>query len=242
MEVKVYGYLNNLPNVFILPDLNKVSITSKFVNCSQGCVKAFVSVITKRIETEKTKEVKGIYFTPNPAIISVRYRQRVIRTNDDMREILRSLDFSKIHPKNLWILVKFDSYGYGVEVYDIYYKGMKYEFPEKVRHGNLRIYEVPKPGYAYRLEYDQNHQPVYKLNEEMLTKEKEIVIYNHKIIFENEIWVYNKLFVMPGDGALVYVPQSMSVKIESPDHEGKEIIVPGGTWLLLSHPPPRKLD
>lgn len=239
MEVKIIKHMNHLPKVFInKDDLNKFSMIRKYVNCSSGCVKTYV--FNKKVVIEDTKQTKGIYFVPHPPILQVKFRQKVIRANEDLKKVLESLDFSTVSLKQLNVLVKWDCYS--LAVFDIYYKGKLIEFPLLARQGRLSVYNVPKPKEVYRVEYEEKDGqkiPVEKLNEELFEKVREVEIYNHKIIFENEVLLYKDFYVTPGDGALVYVPENMHIRLESPDHENKEFLVLKDSWVLLSHPRPQ---
>lgn len=245
MQVKVFKELNYLPNVFLTPDLNKFSLSNRFVNCAHyqsrsgatfsGCLK--VNEFEDKIYMDSVKETLGIYYTPHDPIIHISYRQKALSNLDDIKEVLASLDFSKVSLKQDKLLVKYDNYY--IEIYDIYYKGRKYEFPLISKQGHLSVYEVPSPRNVYQIEY-QGDQKIEKLDEEMFEKFKGLNIYNHIIEFEAEVFVYKNLYVMPGDGALIFIPQNMAINVQSPDHEPRFFTVVGNTWLLFSHPRPHR--
>lgn len=255
MEVKIIRQMNYLPKVFITPDLNKFSILRRYVNCSGGCIEVSIKLMTtenadgsvefkRKIDVEDVRKVKGIYFVPHDPIMSIKYRQRAIRTENDLMEILADITLTKLVPLEHKLLIKYGDYD--LTIYDRYFKGKMIEFPILTRQGHLSIYKVPKLKEVYRTEFiEQNGKriPVEKFDDELLEqlfeKVKEMTIYNHKITFEKEIMLYKGLFVVPGEGALIYVPESMKIKLESQEHGSNEVIAPRDTWLLFSHPRPR---
>lgn len=244
MQVKIITSLEHLPKVFITEDLNKFSITEKFVDCTKYVSRSGATfskcMLVSTGGNIEIKETRGIYFTPNPALISISFRQKALDVKDiedTIRDVLK-LSLTKVSPKNSVFLVKCNNYK--IEVHDIYYKGKRYEFVKKAEQGNLAIYEVPRVKEAYRVEYLDN-KPIEKLNEDLFEVTKELVIYNHKINFETEVMRFKNLFVTPGAGELVYVPNSTKVTVYSEDHGRTEFFV-YPSWFLFSHPYPKKHD
>lgn len=249
MEVKEVKQLNYIPNVFLDPYLNKFSVIKDFVDCGKyvsrsgltfsGCLK--VKEYGGKLEIDTIREAKGIYYVRHKPILSLSYRQKAFRIFDEVKKVLSTIDFLLVIPKQSQLLIAYDNYS--VKIYDIYIKGRRYEFPLRAQQGHLSIYQVPPIKHAYVL--DCQGQPVgQKMNEELFEKTKELTIYNHQIVFESEVLKYKNLYVTPGSGELVFVPNSMVIKLQSPDHGNVEFSVPHDTWLLFSHrvPPGNSVD
>ncbi|CAC93995.1 hypothetical protein SIRV1gp40 [Sulfolobus islandicus rod-shaped virus 1] len=237
MEIKERKKLDYLPNVFLLPDGNKISVTDKFINCEkyisrsrltfQGCFE--VSILENKIKVDKAKETNGIYYTPNPPIFNITFKQKIFRKINDIKSMLINLDLSKVSLKSSSIIIKYDNYS--IQLFDIYYKGEKLEFSPAFypdgKQGHLSVYEVPP-------------LKIEKINEELFEKTRIIGIYNHIIEFDINVLKYKQLHIMPGEGALVYLPEPPVVKIISPEHDNVGFTEFGGKWLLFSHPVPKK--
>ncbi|CAC87323.1 hypothetical protein [Sulfolobus islandicus rod-shaped virus 2] len=245
MEVKQIKKLNNLPWVFLDTYLNKFALDKNFVNCAyyssrsgmtqEGCVQ--VMQVGDNFKVDTMREVHGIYFTPHASIISLIYRQKGIRSIDDLKEILGSLNLSKVSPKHYQLLVKYSNYT--IEIYDIYFKGHIYEFPLVSQQGHLNVYNVPEPRNVYLIYYENNEEKK-ELNKDLFNEVSEFMIYNHRVTFEKPVLEFKNLQITPGGGALVYVPESMYVKLESSDHQSVEFRPSRDDWLLFSHPRPRR--
>ncbi|CAC93996.1 hypothetical protein SIRV1gp41 [Sulfolobus islandicus rod-shaped virus 1] len=245
VEVSVRKKLNNLPKVFLDIYLNKFTLDKNYINCvhyvsrsgltQEGCVTGYTVGSMLKIDT--LKEVKGIYYVPHPSIINITFRQKAIRNLDDLKQFLMSLDVSKISPRQPWLLVKYSNYS--IEVFDIYFKGLIYEFPLLAEQGHLRIYSVPEPKDVYLLYYDNDGQK-REINKELFTEVSEFMIFNHKVTFDKSILMFKNLYVTPGSGTLLYVPEDVHVKLESSDHKEVEVNVNRDTWLLFSHTRPRR--
>nr|CAG28293.1 hypothetical protein [Sulfolobus islandicus rod-shaped virus 1] len=245
MEVKLVKKLNNLPRVFLDTYLNKFALDKNFINCAkyssrsgltnEGCVQ--VMEFNGKLNLDTFREVRGIYYVPHASIISLIYRQKVVRSIDDLKQILSNLDMSKISPRQYQLLIKY--HGYGIELYDIYFKGLTYEFQLARQQGHLNIYYVPEPKDVYLIYYDENGQK-RELNKDLFTEVSEFMIYNHKVIFEKPVLMFKDLSITPGTGALIYIPESMYVRLESSDHGTSEFRPSAGDWLLFSHPRPRR--
>lgn len=233
VEVKEIKSMEYLPRVFLTPDLNKHATVKDYINCAQYCLKAYV--FPDKIKVDTIRETKGIYFTPHPPIITTEFRQRVLRTFNDVKEVLSSLDFSKVSLKSLWVLVKYHDYNF--EIYDIHKKGKMYEFPMLVQQGNLKVYQTPPIRDAYLIYYE-NGQQKKELNRDLFDKVNETILYNHKISFNNSVLIYKNLFITPGNGMLIYAPENTNVKLASPDHKEVEFNINKDTWVLFSHPRP----
>lgn len=239
MEIKERKKLDYLPNVFSLPDGNKISVTDKFVYCEKyisrsrltfsGCFE--VPILENKIKVDKAKEVEGIYYTPDSPMINITFKQKIFRKINDIKSILMTLDLSKISLKNSSIIIKYDNYS--ISVYDTYYKGEKLEFSPAFwpdgKQGNLSVYEVPP-------------LKIEKIDEQLFERTNKIGIYNHIVEFLVDVLRYKNLYIMSGKGALVYLPEPETIKIISPEHSEKGFTEFGGKWLLFSHPKPKRLN
>lgn len=240
MRIKEVKELKYLPKVFIDQNLNKIAITDKFENCSKyvsrsgasisGCLS--ITVFDNKVNIDETKEIRGIYYVPHDPIIKLEFRQKAIGTLDDIKQILSTIDFSKVSLKSHELLVKYDNYK--LRIYDIYVKGKIYEFPVVVEQGNLKVFEVPPIKEAYGIIY-QDGNPKEVIKEELFEKVKEVNIFNHKVIFETEVLLFKNFYITPGDGVLIFTPNSIKVELQSTDHEKKEFYAIHDTWLLFSH-------
>lgn len=245
VEVKVIRKLEYLPQVFITNDLNKFSITRDYVNCGkytsrsgltvEGCVQ--VTAFNNRLVIDSMKEVRGIYYIPVASIISLIYRQKVIRSLNDLKEILSTVDLSKVSLKQSMLLIKY--HGYVIDIFDVYFKAKIYEFPLLSQQGHLKVHEIPPIRNAYLIFYE-NNQEKKEINRDLFVEVGEVMSYNHRITFSNPVLELKNVFVTPGAGMIVYVEKDTHVTLQSPDHETKEFNINRDTWVLFSHPRPQK--
>ena len=226
-EVKILKQIKYLPIVFMIKHQNgqvtKISLISNhYVNCSKyisrskltfnGCFRSNEGQLT---------EVKGIYYTPVPSIISVYRRNKITRSLEDMKNfILKQIELSNLNSKKL--LINYTNYA--IEIYDYFIKGQLYQFNLAFNQGNLEIYEVPSPNSELNL--NLNHV-------------NSLTIYNHEIQFSNTV-LGTDLFSTPGSTFLVHPQDATVFVMKSPDHGENSVMLSGNKYYLITHPRPRK--
>jgi len=226
-EVKILKQISHLPIVFMLKHANgqvtKISlILHHYVDCSKyvsrsgltfnGCFSSNEGQLT---------EAKGIYYTPVASVISVYRRNKITRNLDDMKNIiLKELELLNLNSKKL--LINYTNYA--IEIYDYFIKGQLYQFNLTFNQGNLEIYEVPPPNSELNLSFNHSNS---------------LTIYNHEIQFSNPV-LATDLYSMPGSTFLVYLPNSTTFVIKSPDHGENSVMLSGNKYYLITHPRPRK--
>lgn len=242
MEVKIVRELKALPKVFMIKELNKFTITEKYLDCvryksrsgltQQGCLE---------YDGRNIKEVRGIYYVPAPPIFKFSSRRKAISTLDDVIELLEQIKplyrLADIGINTGKVLVEWNNYY--VSIYEKFTKGLMLEFPLLSQQGNLRIYRVVPPSDAYFVSVDNSGEKK-TLNEAMFSPLSKLIIYNHEINFEREVLKYRDLIAFPGVGELIYAKDDNKITVTSPDHEKVELTIEKDTWLLFSHRrPPR---
>jgi len=226
-EVKILKQISHLPVIFMLKHLNgqvtKISlILNHYLNCSKyvsrsgmtfnGCFRSNEGQLT---------EVKGIYYIPAPSILSIYRRNKITRSLEDMKNfILKQIELSNLNSKKL--LINYTNYA--IEIYDYFIKGQLYEFHLTYNQGNLEIYEVPSPNSELKLSL--NHV-------------NSLTLYNHEIQFSNPV-LATDLFSTPGSTFLVYLQNSTTFVMKSPDHGENSVMLSGNKYYLITHPRPRK--
>ncbi|ARQ96565.1 hypothetical protein [Sulfolobus islandicus rod-shaped virus 4] len=226
-EVKILKQIKYLPIVFMLKHINgqvtKISLTSNYyVNCSKYISRSGLTFNgCFRSNDYQLEEVKGIYYTPAPSIISIYRRNKITRSLEDMKSIiLKELELLNLNSKKLLI-----SYtNYAIEFFDIFVKGQLYQFNLTYNQGNLEIYEVPPPDNELNLNF--NHV-------------NSITIYNHEIQFSNTV-LATDLFPVPGSTFLVHPQDATVFVMKSADHGENSVMLSGNKYYLITHPRPRK--
>ncbi|ARQ96462.1 hypothetical protein CCL42_gp56 [Sulfolobus islandicus rod-shaped virus 8] len=226
-EVKILKQIIHLPIVFMLKHSNgqvtKISLISNhYVNCSKYVSRSGMTFNgCFRNNDCQLEEVKGIYYTPAPSIISIYRRNKITRSLEDMKNIiLKELELLNLSSKELLI-----SYtNYAIEIYDYFIKGQLYQFNLTFNQGNLEIYEVPSPNSELNLSL--NHV-------------NSLTIYNHEIQFSNTV-LATDLFSTPGTTFLVYLQNSTTFVMKSADHGENSVMLSGNKYYLITHPRPKK--
>lgn len=224
MEVKMIKQMSVLPKVFLTPDLVKHAVTWKYLDCSKYISKSgktFSGCLMLDIAgNEKIREVRGIYYKPADPIIKIEVEKKILKTIDDVKQFIQSLDISGLKYLNKPILFVYDNksiYGYSK-----FYKGHIYEFPVIDKIGDLSIYLVPEPP-------DEGI-------EDRFTNYKEISIYDYTISSDQELRIYRLLYNSGGRALLIHTPEDLKLKIQTPENSTKEILISKHTWFLISHP------
>ena len=133
--------------------------------------------------------------------------------------ILKQIELSNLNSKKL--LINYTNYA--IEIYDIFIKGQLYQFNLAFNQGNLEIYEVPSPNSELKLSL--NHV-------------NSLTLYNHEIQFSNPV-LATDLFSVPGSTFLVYLQNSTTFVMKSPDHGENSVMLSGNKYYLIVHPKPR---
>lgn len=242
MEVKEIRYMRFVPHVFLTPNLVKFSLTDLYINCTRyssrsgatqnGCI----HITLPNFQDYKT--VRGIYYTSVSPIVDISFRRKYNRDESDVIALLKNMNIDGVL-KDVGvdaseILVVWDNYY--VIVYDRFNKGKIYEFPLLNIQGNLTIYEIPPFKGAYRV----NEEKV-EIVKDSFDEINEFHIYNHRIITDTPVWRLKNVHVFGGNGVVIYVPQGIHIKVESPDHQGVDFSVNGEKWVLFSHPRPKTM-
>lgn len=237
MEVKITKKLNKLPKVFLTEDLVKFSTVDRFLNCTRYSSRSGLTQSgCLEIDRNEISEVRGIYYIPVKPYLEIYFRRKEIRDEEDVKKILESLP-KPLDILGIKLLVYWDNYE--ILIYDQYVKGKKYGFPLLAKQGHLSAYQIPEPKNIYKV-IIENDKQVTELDKEKFEETKELQIYNHKIIFGNNVLRYNNLHRFGGDGEIIFIPQSMMIRLESQDHETKEFSVSHNAWILFSHPKPKQ--
>jgi len=222
-EVKILKQISHLPVVFMLRHLNgqvtKISISSNnYVNCTKyvsrsgltfsGCFKH---------DANQLDETRGIYYTPDPPIISVYRENKITRHLENIKNIiLTEIELLKFSSKKL--LISYSNYK--IEVYDYFIKGQLYQFNPIYNQGNLEIYEVPSPDYELDLVFDDSNS---------------LTIYSHEIQFSSSVLAKN-LFSTPGITYLIHLQNTTTISIKSGDHKEETIMLDRDKYYLITHP------
>jgi len=225
-EVKILKQIIHLPQVFMLKHMNgqvtKISLISNhYVNCSKYVSRSGLTFngCFRNVDGQ-LDETKGIYYIPAPSILSVYRRNKITRSLEDMKNIiLKELELLNLSSKEL--LISYSNYS--IEIYDIFVKGQLYQFNLTFNQGNLEIYEVPPPNNDLNLSL--NHV-------------NSLTIYNHEIQFSNTV-LATDLFSTPGSTFLVYLQNSTTFVMKSPDHGENSVMLSGNKYYLITHPKPR---
>jgi len=225
-EVKILKQIIHLPQVFMLKHMNgqvtKISLISNhYVNCSKYVSRSGLTFngCFRNVDGQ-LDETKGIYYIPAPSILSVYRRNKITRNLEDMKNIiLKELELLNLSSKEL--LISYSNYS--IEIYDIFVKGQLYQFNLTFNQGNLEIYEVPPPNNDLNLSL--NHV-------------NSLTIYNHEIQFSNTV-LATDLFSTPGSTFLVYLQNSTTFVMKSPDHGENSVMLSGNKYYLITHPKPR---
>ena len=225
-EVKILKQIKYLPQVFMLKHMNgqvtKISLISNhYVNCSKYVSRSGLTFngCFRNVDGQ-LDETKGIYYIPAPSILSIYRRNKITRSLEDMKNIiLKELELLNLSSKEL--LISYSNYS--IEIYDIFVKGQLYQFNLTFNQGNLEIYEVPPPNNDLNLSL--NHV-------------NSLTIYNHEIQFSNTV-LATDLFSVPGSTFLVYLQNSTTFVMKSPDHGENSVMLSGNKYYLITHPKPR---
>ena len=225
-EVKILKQIIHLPQVFMLKHMNgqvtKISLISNhYVNCSKYVSRSGLTFngCFRNVDGQ-LDETKGIYYIPAPSILSVYRRNKITRNLEDMKNIiLKELELLNLSSKEL--LISYSNYS--IEIYDIFVKGQLYQFNLAFNQGNLEIYEVPPRNNDLNLSL--NHV-------------NSLTIYNHEIQFSNTV-LATDLFSTPGSTFLVYLQNSTTFVMKSPDHGENSVMLSGNKYYLITHPKPR---
>ena len=225
-EVKILKQISHLPAVFMLKHSNgqvtKISLMFyNYVDCSKYVSRSGLTFngCFKNIDSQ-LEEVRGIYYTPVPSIISVYRRNKMSRSLNDMKKLI-SNTLANHSLTNLELLINYTNYA--IEIYDYFIKGQLYEFHLTYNQGNLEIYEVPSPNSELNLSL--NHV-------------NSLTIYNHEIQFSNPV-LATDLFSTPGSTFLVYLQNSTTFVMKSPDHGENTVMLSGNKYYLITHLKPR---
>nr|CAG28284.1 hypothetical protein [Sulfolobus islandicus rod-shaped virus 1] len=242
-EFKEIKKLNFMPHIFLDQILNKFSFSKKFINCAKYQSRSGKTVSGCFIYSNNVRDTKGIYYVPVEPIININFRRRMIYSKDDALKILENNQpfsaLQKMEIKAEKLLVKYSTFS--IKVYERFDKGKIYELPILIKQGNLNVYKIIPPREAL-LQVRKDDKIVFEIHESLFDKTTEFEIYNHKIVFNKQILKYVELFVTPGNGSLVYVPENVIMELQSQDHEKVQINVEPNTWLLFSHPYPVNTD
>jgi len=222
-EVKILKQISHLPVVFMLRHLNgqvtKISINSNnYVNCTKyvsrsgltfnGCFK---------YDGNQLDETRGIYYTPEPSIISIYRRNKITRYLENMKSIiLKEIELLKFSSEKL--LISYSNYK--IEVYDYFIKGQLYQFNPMYNQGNLEVYEVPPPDDELDLAFDDCNS---------------LTIYSHEIQFSSPTLAKN-LFSTPGITYLIRPQNTITSSIKSADHREETIMLNPDKYYLITHP------
>jgi len=225
-EVKILKQIIHLPQVFMLKHMNgqvtKISLISNhYVNCSKYVSRSGLTFngCFRNVDGQ-LDETKGIYYIPAPSILSIYRRNKITRSLEDMKNIiLKELELLNLSSKEL--LISYSNYK--IEIYDIFVKGQLYQFNLAFNQGNLEIYEVPPRNNDLNLSL--NHV-------------NSLTIYNHEIQFSNTV-LATDLFSVPGSTFLVYLQNSTTFVMKSPDHGENSVMLSGNKYYLITHPKPR---
>jgi len=226
-EVKILKQISHLPQVFMLKHINgqitKISLTSNhFVNCSKYVSRSGMTFNgCYKYSDGQLEEIKGIYYTPVPSIISVYRRNKITRSFEDMKNfILKTIELSNLNSKKL--LISYSNYT--IEIYDYFIKGQLYQFNLTYNQGNLEIYEIPSPNSV--LDFNFNHV-------------NSLTIYNHEIQFSSPTLALD-LHSAPGITFLIHLQDSTTFIMKSPDHGENSVMLSGNKYYLITHPKPGK--
>jgi len=226
VEIKIIKQFRHLPDVFMLKtkygEVEKITlIPDHFVDCSKYVSKSKLTFEgCYKYQNNQLEESRGIYYTPVASVISVYSRNKITRDLEEMKQkILSFLQFLGL--KNQKLLVWYDNYV--IEIYDKYKKGELIEFNKVTEQGHLEIYNVPSPKYVRPDEFEIV---------------RNIQIYNHTLETNVDIKVYHP-YSSPGLAYLLYVPEFVTIRIISPDHQEKFADLYSGQYYLVTHPLPR---
>jgi len=222
-EVKILKQISHLPVVFMLRHLNgqvtKISISSNnYANCTKyvsisgltfnGCFK---------YDGNQLDETRGIYYTPDPPIISVYRENKITRHLENIKNIiLKEIELLKFSSKKL--LISYSNYK--IEVYDYFIKGQLYQFNPIYNQGNLEVYEVPPPPDELDLAFDDCSG---------------LTIYDHEIEFSSPTLVKG-LFSTPGITYLIHLQNTTTISTKSADHRPDTIMLNPDRYYLITHP------
>ncbi|AAL27727.1 hypothetical protein SIFV0016 [Sulfolobus islandicus filamentous virus] len=239
LEVKQLKLLYNLPKVFLTPNLNKFSITRNYVDCAyyesrsgltrEGCI----------IFDGNVHRTRGIYYIPVPSAVELSYRRKMIKDEQDVKQIIEKINLYGATLNTNKLLVKWNNYE--IILYDRFIKGGMYEFPLLFSQGHLYVYNIPRVREAYRIIYENDNQKE-EIDSEMFEEINEFSVYNHAIKFDKKVLKLKELYVSPGQGVVIYTLDDVTLVSESPDHNKIEKFVYKNSWILFSHRAPRNQD
>jgi len=229
-EVRILKQFRHLPNVFMIRtkygQVIKISIIKdNFVDCEKyisrskltfnGCFK---------YQNNQLAEVRGIYYTPVASILSIYSRNKITRDMDHIKNIILNT-LANHGLANSKLLIVYDNYT--IEIYDRYKKSSLLEFSQIAEQGHLEIFSIPLPKYIRSDEFEIV---------------RNIQIYNHTLETNVDIKVYHP-YSSPGLAYLLYVPEFVTIRVSSPDHDEKTVDLYSGQYYLIAHPAPiHKVD
>jgi len=226
VEARQIKLLRNLPDVFMLKtkygEIIKISvISSDYTDCGKYVSRSKLTFSgCFKLRNGELREVRGIYYTPIAPLFSLNFRGKISRDLEEMKDlIMKSLDNYNL--TDLRLLISYDNYSFAV--YDKFKKAPLLEFNQWFEQGHLFIYNIPSPKYVRPDEFEIV---------------RNIQIYNHTLETNVDIKVYHP-YSSPGLAYLLYVPEFVTIRIISPDHQEKFADLYSGQYYLVTHPLPR---
>ncbi|MGC8598085.1 MAG: hypothetical protein ACP5NY_09305 [Thermocladium sp.] len=240
VSVKITRVMKVLPQVFMTPDLVKVALTHRHLNCPhyvshsgltwEGCVMATAGAGDS---APILTLVRGIYYVSGSSI-QVFSPRKLSRDEMGFMKIVDSMikSMTQVMTSNN-LLISYNNYG--ITIYSEFVKGRRIEFPLVYRQGHLSIWEIPPPSTSAKLKEAQTEQ----------TEEgKKYGIYNHTIALSGgnmyiPVTPQGVPTVYGGEGLIMRINNMEDIVLSSPDHGEDRITLRRG-WYLLTHPRPRR--
>jgi hypothetical protein len=224
MGVYVVRTLTRLPSAFqLLVDgwVMKISLV-KVADCSRymsrsgltwsGCFKW---------TGDDLREVRGLYIVRESERVTYYQPSKIDRDikafKEWLLEKLKGLADLGLIPTRA--LVVYSNYWFSV--YASYKKTITIYTVPWTYHGRLKVYKVVEP-------------ETYIEPKEANT----IEVYNHKVVFDKNVHMYEADTYGTGRALLVYAPSDVELHLESPDHPAASATLSAG-WYLFVHPRPR---